>query len=127
MIERCRCPSGCGWHRVLPDFLAPYKHYDVRIITECLNGSDALTIEDYPCDKTKERWQGWLLLNLLFINNYLKKAGMRLLAVGIALIYAGTNIVEEIKQNEGHHWLKIVIHSVYNTGAKLKPYRDRPG
>ena len=126
-IERYRCPLGCGCHRVLPDFLAPHKHYDIRIITECLNGSNSLTIEDYPCDKTKERWQCWLLLNLLFINAYLKEAGIRLFAIGIVLIYAGANIVEGLKHSERHHWLKIVIRSVYNTGAQLEPYRDRPG
>ncbi len=126
-IERCSCPSGCGWHRLLPDFLAPHKHYDVKIITECLNGTNSLATEDYPCDKTKERWQRWILLNLLFINVYLKETGIRLFAIGIVLTYACANIVEELKHDEKHGWLKIVIRSVYNTGARLKPFRDRPG
>lgn len=129
-IERRRCPGGCGLHRILPDFLAPYKHYDMDIITGVLNGSitsDTPPFENYPCEKTMERWQGWLLLNLVFINGYLKSVGIRLFAMGIALAYSVTNLVEELKQRDRHGWMKVIIRAVYNTGGSLEPYRDPSG
>ena len=118
------------FNRLIPDFLAPYKHYDIDIITGVLNGTitpDMLTFEDYPCEKTMERWQEWIVLNLIFINAYLKSVGIRLFAMGIALAYTATDLVEELRDRNHHGWLKIVIRAVYNTGSSLEPYRDYPG
>ncbi len=130
LIERRNCPAGCGLHRLIPDFLAPYKHYDIDIITGVLNGTitpDMLAFEDYPCERTMERWQEWIVLNLIFINAYLKSVGIRLFAMGIALAYAATDLVEELRDRNHHGWLRIVIRAVYNTGSSMEPYRDYPG
>lgn len=58
-IKRYRC-SNCGKiHRMLPDYILPYKQYDAEIIKGVLEGlitTDTLGYEDYPCDKTMERW-----------------------------------------------------------------------
>ena len=129
-IERRSCAACCCLHRILPDFLAPHKHYDIDIITGVLNGeitSDLLAFEDYPCERTMERWQAWMALNLVFINAYLKSVGIRLFAFGIALAYAATDLVEELKGRTPREWLKTVIRAVYNTGGSLEPYRDRSG
>ena len=129
-IERRSCSAGCGLHRLIPDFLAPYKHYDIDIITGVLNGTitpEKQAFEDYPCEKTMERWKAWIALNLIFINGYLKSVGIRLLAMGIALAYATANLVEELRNRNRYGWLKIIIKAVYNTGSSLKPYRDHPG
>ena len=102
VIERYSCPAGCGIHRLIPDFLAPYKHYDIDIITGVLNGiitPEKQAFEDYPCEKTMERWKAWIALNLIFINGYLKSVGIRLLAIGIALAYATATCIPEI-----HHY-----------------------
>ena len=56
-IERRSYPACCCLHRVLPDFLAPHKHYDIGIITGVLNGeitSDLLAFEDYPRERTMD-------------------------------------------------------------------------
>ena len=44
---------------MLPDYILPYKQYDAEIIKGVLEGlitTDTLGYEDYPCDKTMERW-----------------------------------------------------------------------
>lgn len=74
-----------------------------------------------------ERWQEWIVLNLVFINAYLKSVGIRLFAIGIALAYATTDLVEELQSRNRREWLRIVIRAVYNTGSSLEPYRDHPG
>ena len=83
--------------------------------------------EDYPCEKTMERWNAWMTLNLIYINAYLKSVGIRLFAMGIALAYSMANLVAELKQREPIDWLRTIIRAVYNTGGSLEPYRDRTG
>jgi len=59
-IRRLQC-SNCGvLHRELPDYIFPYKQYEVEIIRgvlEELITSDTLGYEDYPCEMTMIRWR----------------------------------------------------------------------
>lgn len=59
-LKRLFC-NNCGkYHRELPDFLYPYKHYESEIIngvTEGLITSNTLEFEDYPCEMTMNRWK----------------------------------------------------------------------
>lgn len=61
-VQRFIC-SLCGsTHRMLPEYLTPYKHYEKAIITGFLNGSITsfnLDYEDYPCDSTIYKWKIW--------------------------------------------------------------------
>ena len=130
LIERRSCPAGCGLIRVLADFFFPYKHYDADIITGVLDGAvspEKRMYEDYPCEKTMDRWKAWIALNLIYINAYLKSVGIRLFAMGIALAYSLANLVDELKQREPFDWLRTIIRAVYNTGGALEPYRDPSG
>ena len=60
IIHRYKC-SKCGClHRELPDFLFPYKQYEVEVILGVIEGlisQDTLGFEDYPCEMTMLRWQ----------------------------------------------------------------------
>lgn len=59
-IQRVKC-VGCGKiHRMIPDFLFPYKQYEADIIRGVLDGiitSDTFEYEDYPCEMTMNRWK----------------------------------------------------------------------
>lgn len=59
LIRRLRC-SKCGAiHRELPEFIAPYKQYEIEIIKGVLEGfitSETIGYEDYPCEMTMIRW-----------------------------------------------------------------------
>lgn len=59
-VQRFIC-SLCGaTHRMLPDYLMPYKHYKKAIISGFLNGSITyidLDYEDYPCESTVYKWK----------------------------------------------------------------------
>ena len=68
-----------------------------------------------------------MALNIVFINAYLKSVGIRLFAIGIALVYSSSYLIEELKQREPMEWLSIIIRAVYNTGGTLEPYREHPG
>ncbi len=135
LIERWKC-NKCPTkklHRALPDFLAPYKHYSVDIIADILDDTYNTSeegyedYEDYPCDKTKERWKAWIEMNRTAINGNLKSVGTRLLALGIALVYSVTDLIEELRKRERLLWLRIIIRGLYNTGSSLEPFRDGSG
>lgn len=62
-LKRYRCTTCGRIHRALPDNVLPYKQYDAEIIRGVLEGlitSETLGYEDYPCERTMERWKGSL-------------------------------------------------------------------
>lgn len=58
-VRRLRC-CRCGMlHRELPEYVYPYKQYEMEVITGVLDGiitSDTLGYEDYPCGMTMANW-----------------------------------------------------------------------
>ncbi len=59
-LERVRC-TRCGRiHRVVPNYILPYKHYEKEVIVGVLEGlitPETLGFEDYPCELTMQRWK----------------------------------------------------------------------
>lgn len=58
-LRRFRCVICRAVHRELPDYLLPYKQYEMEVIKGILEGlitSDTLGYEDYPCSRTMNRW-----------------------------------------------------------------------
>ena len=58
-VKRYKCENCNKTHRLLPDFIFPYKHYEADIILGVVNGlitSNTLEFEDYPCEMTIKRW-----------------------------------------------------------------------
>lgn len=59
-IRRFRCVN-CGHvHRLLPNYLLPYKQYEKDIVLAILGGfitCETLGYEDYPCEMTMNRWK----------------------------------------------------------------------
>ena len=72
--RRCvKTPKGSYWiwipvavssngrhHRVLPDFLVPYKHYTVQTIESALDNDLDLDRYSLPSDSSVYRWNKWL-------------------------------------------------------------------
>lgn len=58
-VKRYKCEKCHEIHRILPDYIFPYKHYEAEIINGVINGTitfDTLGFEDYPCEMTIKRW-----------------------------------------------------------------------
>lgn len=59
-IERQYCKD-CGTvHRLLPENVLPFKHYEASVIKGVINGDitpDTDGFEDYPCEMTMTRWR----------------------------------------------------------------------
>ena len=59
MIPRYRCNSCGRIHRILPDYILPFKHYEREIVVGVVEGlidCTTLGFEDYPCEMTMKRW-----------------------------------------------------------------------
>jgi uncharacterized Zn finger protein len=58
-LRRFQCGSCGALHRELPNFLFPYKQYEVEVIRGVIDGyitPDTLGYEDYPSEITMKRW-----------------------------------------------------------------------
>lgn len=64
-LDTYKCTRCGSVHRLLPDFLMPYKHYTRDVIDGVLNGyisEETLGYEDYPTELTMKRWRSSLLV-----------------------------------------------------------------
>ena len=64
------------YHRVLPDFLIPYKHYTTIVVKASEEDDVDLDYYSLPSDSSRARWHSWLLaldpasLLVSYINNF---------------------------------------------------------
>ncbi len=67
-IDRSYCIKCNSVHRVIPDYIYPYKHYESEVINgvlEKLITQETLGFEDYPCETT---FREWLSIDFRVIN-----------------------------------------------------------
>ena len=94
-----------------------------------LDGSlttDDLKYENYPCEKTVERWKAWLEQNRTDIDGYIKSAGYRLLGYGEGLLYSTVSLLEKMMCSVDN-WLEIILRMIYNSGGRLRPFPSQRG
>ena len=92
-----------------------------------LDGSlttDDLKYENYPCEKTVERWKAWLEQNRTDIDGYIKSAEYRLLGYGEGLLYSTVSLLEKMMCSVDN-WLGIILRMIYNSDGRLRPLRLR--
>lgn len=61
------------YHRGLPDFLRPYKHYTLNTIMASLENHTDLDLHDLPSDSSRYRWlhdSGLSLLHITYSEQY---------------------------------------------------------
>lgn len=125
-ICRMKCPICKKLHRILPDFLAPFKHYGTSVISRVIDGKlthDILSCEDYPTDQTMIRWILWFELNKTRIEGYLKSFGSALPGFTEELLYSGAGLLQKLRSSKrGIGWLETSLELIYNNGGFLVPY-----
>ena len=57
LIPVCYSESEDKYHRVLPDFLRPYKHYNLSTICRAVNDDQDLDLYDLPSGSSRTRWK----------------------------------------------------------------------
>ena len=124
MIPRHKCNNpGCGkLHRMLPDFMVPYKHYTEDVISDSVNTSVDLSDNcPGPSAATIRRWKRWIRLNRNNINGHLKSIGYRELGFSKELLRSGVSLLEELMGSIRNGWLRTILCLIYNSGASMVP------
>lgn len=119
-IRRLKCRNCGAYHRELPDFLAPYKHYEMEVISGVLD--EVVSADDMedncPCDSTVASWHHWLMINELRIDGYLKSEGSRLPGFTEELLKTGVSLLKYLRSS-CQNWLEIILRFIYNSGGFL--------
>ena len=115
------CKACDTLHLELPDVLVPHKHYGSEVIENVVDGvstSDDLTTEDYPCEKTMERWKDWIAVNTPQIDGHLRSAGTRLLGLHDSLLASKDSLLTLLRE-KGAGWLAVIERLLYRVGGEF--------
>ena len=123
-IPRHKCSNPrCGKvHRMLPDFMVPFKQYTEDVISDCVNNSSE---QSQPCTgpsaSTIDRWKRWISLNTPDIDGYLKSIGYRELGFSKELLNSSVSLLGKLMRCIPRGWLRTILRLIYNSGAYLVP------
>lgn len=109
-------------HRMLADFMVPFKHYSEEVISGVLDGVVLPSDEDsadYPSEQTMIRWHHWLMKNKLNIDGQLKSIAYRELDFSQELLKSSDSLLSYIKSFIPDGWLRTIIRFLYNSGNSL--------
>lgn len=118
--HQCDSPSCRRVHRMLPDFLVPFKHYQEAVIEDAID--DRLSPEesdDRPSIQSVLRWKCWLIMNATNIDGLLKSIGYRELGFSAELLGTGISLLSELRKRITSGWLKEILRFIYNSGSGL--------
>ena len=121
MIRRMLCDRCSKLHEELPDILVPYKHYKAEVIENVVDEvctPDDLETEDYPCEKTMDRWKRWIAGNTNQIDGILKSVGHRCFEMSESLLRSKCSLLQELRR-QGNGWLSICVRVILNSGGSL--------
>ena len=117
-IRRLKCERCQRLHSELPDVMTPHKHYATEIIENVVDGvstPDDLSTEDYPCERTMQRWKDWIQHNQQQIDGQLKSIVSCISSSGYKLLENGDSLLQKLRE-EGAGWLSAINRTIYNTG-----------
>lgn len=118
----CTNDSCRSLHRELPDILAPYKHFELDIITGVLDElitPDTQGFEDHPSESTMKQWRLWFSLNRDTIEGVLRSKGYQLLGFTEKLLTTSISLLDQLREDTCD-WLRIVLKFIYNSGVFLR-------
>ena len=121
--HRCSNPRCRRIHRMLPDLLLPYKHYEQPVIRDSLDGClDLDEAGNAPSEESIKRWGHWLMASSLDIEGYVKSVAHRELRFSEDLLKTGVSLLEALRKKIPQAWLSTVIRIIYNAGGFLRPF-----
>ena len=122
-IRRLKCERCQRLHNELPDVMTPRKHYATEIIENVVDEvstPDDLSTEDYPCERTMQRWKDWIQHNRQQIDGQLKSIASRISSSGYKLLENGDSLLQKLRE-EGACWLSAINRIICNTGNWIPP------
>ena len=120
--HKCSDPSCGKIHRMLPDFMVPFKHYAEDVISDSINDSaEQSQVCDGPSAATIDRWKRWTALNATDIDGHLKSIGHRELGFSKELLNSSVSLLRKLMSSIPHGWLRTILRLIYNSGSVLIP------
>ena len=119
LIPRLKCSRCKRLHNALPDCLVPHKHSVSEVIENVIDEvstSEDETTEDYPCERTMERWKKWFSQNKIHMDGFLKSALSRLSGDGTNPLYTGESLLQRCR-DRGTGWIGAIEKVIYNSGG----------
>lgn len=125
-VRRMRCTRCDRLHTELPDILTPNRHYGSEVIENVVDEvstPEDLSTENYPCEKTMQRWKDWIAINQDQIEGTLRSVGTRLLELHESLLMSTDSLLTKLR-DLGQGWLSILCRIIYGSGGCL--LRQKP-
>lgn len=120
--HQCNNPRCRKIHRLLPDFMVPFKHYTEDVISDSVHDESNEFIScTGPSVATVGRWKRWMRLNKIDINGHLKSIAHRELGFSKELLKSSRSLLEELMRSIPHGWLRTILCLIYNSGASMIP------
>lgn len=126
--HRCNNKQCQKIHRMLADFMVPFKHYSEEVISGVLDGVVLPSDEDsadYPSEQTMIRWHHWLMKNKLNIDGQLKSIAYRELDFSQELLKSSDSLLSYIRSFIPDGWFRTIIRFLYNSGNSLSSRASR--
>lgn len=100
------------YHRVLPDFLVPYKHYCVNAIESAVSDDPELDVHDLPCDSSRAFWKKWVTA---IENAVLKLTDVSSVSDQFRFIHhSDTSEDASLSRRRSQHWLALLVSSFFS-------------
>ena len=123
--HQCNNPKCRKIHRMLPDVLVPFKHYPEETISGVLDdivGPEDMDSENFPSEKSMDRWHHWFIFNRMNIEGHMKSIGHRILGYDEELLSSTISLLEHLRSSIPDAWLKIILRYIYNSGNTLQAF-----
>ncbi|MBQ7534480.1 MAG: hypothetical protein IJT43_02545 [Stomatobaculum sp.] len=121
--HQCSNPGCAKVHRMLPDFMVPFKHYQEVTISDAIDGRiSADETDDLPSEHLIRLWKRWIMENVLDIEGHLRSIGHRELGFSEELLGSGDSILQKLRSSIPDGWLKTILRVIYNSGGALSPF-----
>lgn len=123
--HQCDNPKCRKIHRMLPDVLVPFKHYPEETISGVLDdivGPDDMDSENFPSEKSMNRWHHWFIFNRMNIEGHMRSIGHRILGYDEELLSSTISLLAHLRSSIPDAWLKIILRYIYNSGNTLQAF-----
>lgn len=97
---------------MLPDIFVPYKHYPEETISGGVDeiiGPDDMDSENFPSEKSMERWHHWSIFNRMNMEGHIRSSGHRILGYDEELLSSTMSLLSHIRSSIPDIWLKIIL------------------
>ncbi len=115
LVRRMYCYDCHIMHIELPDFLIKFKHYEVQIIEDTIDG-DISSEDDYsaPSEMTMHRWRHWFLSVSSSMESTLHS--IRAMLDGILPNLLSEPSLTAALRRQGEGWLVTIFSVMINAG-----------